>query len=103
MLEIEKSQEMAGSARRADHGLPRIGALLIACALSFCASACAHHVADAPSLQWRLDTAESTTDTAVEITPSSACGGAGQSGWSEHCFVYRSGDEADPDLALAQM
>jgi hypothetical protein len=80
----------------------RTSTLLISCALSLLAAACAHNVADAPSLQWRLDNAASAPDSSVAAAPSNACGGGTPSGWSARCYVFR-GSDTDTGLALTQM
>jgi hypothetical protein len=97
---------MFGSARIASRQIlgNRLSGLVIAGAASLLLGACAHNVAEAPALQWQVNTVEATdgSSAAYGAAETSSATGCGESG-GDGCYVYRGGRDPHTGLAYTQL
>lgn len=83
----------------------RFGGLLIAGAVSLSLGACAHNVADAPALQWQVNTVDAADASAPAFgadANASSSWGTASAGSDEH-YVYRGGRDPKTGLAFTQL
>lgn len=107
MVQLQTTRQTAGPVLHANDAIRRACALLIACGASLFAAGCAHYVADTPALQWQLNTADADSGrdaatASTDVAPS-PCGQAGQSSWSDRCYVHREGPDPMTGVAYTQL
>jgi hypothetical protein len=83
----------------------RFGGLLIVGAMALSLGACAHNVADGPTLQWQVTTDDGADAGAPALgaaAGASTAWGSANEGAEEH-YVYRGGRDPKTGLAFTQL
>jgi hypothetical protein len=86
-------------------GLVRFVGLIAVCGSALCLGACAHNAAEAPALEWQINStdgsgpSQSTFDSAAGAASSLNCGHDNPDG----CYEYRGGRDPVTGLAYTQL